>query len=69
MIKIVTAATIIIKEHNLFVSRDDYFKTSAGGIITQRYLYKWLKTNGFSELCYKQNFKKLIEQIDFELKF
>lgn len=69
MIKIVTIATKIIEEHNLFVSRDDYFKTSSGGIITQNYLYKWLKTNGYNELCYKSNFKKLIEQIEFELMF
>lgn len=69
MIKIVTIATRIIKEHDLFVSRDDYFKTSSGGIITQNYLYNWLKTNGYKELCYKPSFKKLIEQIKFELMF
>jgi hypothetical protein len=68
MIKLVTIATRIIKDHDIIFSGDGYFKTKDDGIITHNYLYKWLKENGYSELCFKSNFQKLIEQIKFELE-
>lgn len=68
MNKIVTIATRIIKEHDIFFSGDGYFKTKTDGIITYNYLYKWLKINGFRELCFKPDFFKLINQISFEIE-
>ncbi len=66
MLKIVTIATRIIKEHDLIYSGEGYFKTKENGIITHNYLYKWLKINGYSELCFQANFFKLMKQISFE---
>ena len=66
MNKVVTIATRIIKDHDLIYSGEGYFKTKENGIITYNYLYKWLKKEQ-SEMCLKSNFKKLIEQITFEL--
>lgn len=68
MSKIVTIATRIIKEHDLYFVGCKYFKTKEDGIVTYNYLYNWLKINGYSEMCYKQNFYKLIEQIIFEIE-
>jgi hypothetical protein len=66
MLKIVTTATKIIQEHDIVYAGDGYFKSKENGIITYNYLYKWLKKEQ-SEMCFKSNFKKLIEQITFEL--
>jgi hypothetical protein len=68
MLKIVTTATKIIQEHDIVYAGDGYFKSKENGIITYNYLYNWLKINGYSEMCYKQNFYKLIEQIIFEIE-
>ena len=68
MSKIVTIATRIIKDHDLIYSGEGYFKTKENGIITHNYLYKWLKINGYSELCFQANFFKLMNQISFEIE-
>ena len=67
-IKIVTIATRIIKDHDLIHSGKGYFKTRDDGIITHNYIYKWLKINGFNELCLQANFFKLMKQISFEIE-
>jgi hypothetical protein len=67
-IKIVTIATRIIKEHDLIHSGKGYFKTKDDGIITHNYIYKWLKINGFYELCLQVCFFNLIQQITFEIE-
>jgi hypothetical protein len=66
--KIVISSKKVINEFSInSYNKDGFFEASVGGYVTQKVIFDFLGKNGLQDLQLKNNFKKLIEQIKFQL--